>query len=79
MKHPYISDLKIELYKDDTLVRALWNNEGDDRDDIAQLIPVSELKDKAVNGKYTLKVVDGARQDEGKLVRWGIVAEVAAP
>jgi hypothetical protein len=79
VKHPYISDLKIELYKDDTLVRVLWNNEGDDRDDIAQLIPVSELKDKAVNGKYTLKVVDGARQDEGTLVRWGIVAEVAAP
>ena len=78
IKHPYVSDLKIELYKDDALVRVLWNKEGNDRDDIAQLFPVSELAGKAVNGKYTLKVVDGARDDEGSLVRWGIVAEVTA-
>lgn len=79
VKHPYVSDLKIELYKDDALVRVLWNKEGGARDDIAQLIPVTELAGKAVNGKYTLKVVDGARDDAGQLVRWGVVAELAAP
>jgi subtilisin-like proprotein convertase family protein len=30
-----------------------------------------------VAGDYTLKITDGAADDEGTLVRWGIVAEVA--
>lgn len=77
--HSYISDLKIDLYKDGTKVKTLWNKEGGGRDNISQLFAVESLIGKAVNGAYKLKVVDGAREDEGKLVRWGVIAELEAP
>jgi hypothetical protein len=77
IKHTYISDLKIELHKDGTLIQTLWNKEGGSRDDIAQLFPVDALKGQSVAGEYTLKIIDGAADDEGTLVRWGLVAEVA--
>ena len=74
--HPYVGDLRIELLKDGASVKVLWEKRGGGADDIHEVIPVTELNDKPLNGEYTLKVVDGARVDEGKLARWGIVAEL---
>ncbi len=74
--HPYIGDLKIELVKDGVTVKVLWDKIGGGADNIEKLIPVPELAGKALNGAYSLKVVDGAAADVGTLVRWGIVAEL---
>jgi hypothetical protein len=37
---------------------------------------VPELAGKALAGKYTLLVRDVARIDTGKVVRWGVTADV---
>ena len=55
----------------------LRNGEGGGDNDIHDQIDVPALAGKPVAGTYTLKVVDKAKQDVGKIVRWGIVAEVA--
>ena len=74
--HTYIGDLVVTLLKDGSEVVGLRNGVGGGNNDIHDQIDVPALAGKPIAGTYALKVVDKAEQDTGKIVRWGIVAEV---
>lgn len=77
IKHTYVSDLKITLsggaLGSDEIV--LWSNQGGSADDINEVINVEKLAGQDLKGEYTLRIVDSARIDTGKLMRWAIIAE----
>lgn len=77
IKHTYVSDLKIVLsggaLGSEEVV--LWNNKGGSADDINEVINVEKLVGTDLKGEYTLTIVDSARIDTGKLMRWAIIAE----
>jgi hypothetical protein len=74
--HTYVGDLEIVLKKDDGFEKVVRSKEGGSADDIHTQIEVKELAGKALAGAYTLVVRDTARIDTGKLVRWGLSADV---
>ncbi len=76
VKHSYVGDLSIVLQKNGRTVKKLWDKKGGSGDDIHDLINVPEMVGKSLKGVYTLKLVDGAAEDEGSLEQWGIVATV---
>jgi hypothetical protein len=76
VKHTYIGDLKIVLsggaLSEDVV---LWDNKGSGADDINEVINLEQLSGVDLKGDYTLTLVDSARIDTGKLMRWAIIAE----
>lgn len=77
IKHTYVGDLKVTLsggaLGSDEVV--LWDNKGGSADDIVEVINVDALVGADLKGEYTLRIVDSARIDTGKLMRWAIIAE----
>jgi hypothetical protein len=76
IKHTYIGDLKIVLSGGALNGEVvLWDNKGRGADDINEVIKVEQLAGVDLKGDYTLTIVDSARIDTGKLMRWAIIAE----
>ncbi len=73
--HSWISDLKVTLIAPDGTQTVLHDKEGDDGDDIKTTYnDVAGMAGTGVGGDWSLRVVDSASQDVGRLVSWGIVA-----
>jgi hypothetical protein len=69
--HTYRGDLKVTLTKGaDSIV--VHNGTGGSTDNLKQTFPVPALVGKALAGGWTLKVVDTAAQDVGKLNSWSL-------
>lgn len=67
--HTYRGDLTVTLVKgSDSIV--VHNEAGGSADDLKTTFTLTALANKALAGGYTLKVVDGAAQDTGKLNSW---------
>ncbi len=73
--HTYVGDLEIELKKGD-FAKVLRRKEGGSADDLHTQFEVPELAGQSLQGGYTLIVRDLARIDTGKVVRWGVTADV---
>jgi hypothetical protein len=73
VKHTYIGDLKITLTNGTGEDIVLHGNTGGGADDISTFVDVSDLVGVDLKGTWTLKVVDNAAQDVGKVMRWSIV------
>lgn len=77
--HSWISDLKVALVAPDGTEIVLHNHEGADGDDIhatwssGSQSQLAALAGSAIQGTWSLAVVDTASQDVGRLVRWGLV------
>jgi hypothetical protein len=67
--HTYRGDLKVTLTHAG-VTKVVWNNAGGSADDLKQTFTLTEFNNKALEGAWTLKVVDSAAQDTGKLNRW---------
>lgn len=77
--HTYIGDLKVTLSHGDR-VHTLHDRVGGGRDDISGSVVVTTFAGAPVAGEWTLKVVDAAGQDVGRVASWGIeVATGEAP
>jgi C1A family cysteine protease len=67
--HTYRGDLTVTLTKGaDSIV--VHNGAGGSADDLKATFPLPALANKALAGGWTLKVVDGAKYDTGKLNSW---------
>ena len=73
IKHTYIGDLKITLTNGAGEDIVLHANEGGSADDINTLVEVGDLVGVDLKGDWTLKVVDNARIDTGRVLRWGFI------
>ncbi|MEZ4470498.1 MAG: proprotein convertase P-domain-containing protein [bacterium] len=73
IKHTYIGDLKITLTNGTGEDIVLHANEGGSADDINTLVEVGDLVGVDLKGDWTLKVVDNARIDTGRVLRWGFI------
>ena len=77
--HSWIGDLKVTLVAPDGTEIVLHNHEGADGDDISATYTsatspeLTTLDGGAIQGAWSLVVVDTASQDVGRLVRWGLV------
>lgn len=69
--HPYVGDLTVTLSKGDTTV-TLHARSGAGTDDIKRAFDVSDFDGQDAAGTWTLRVVDGARSDAGRLNRWSL-------
>ncbi|MCP4502437.1 MAG: hypothetical protein GY822_20995 [Deltaproteobacteria bacterium] len=86
LKHTYVGDLNVALEAPDGTTVTLHKRGGSSRDDIAGTYgtngdlsaydDLEDLKGLEVNGDWTLKIVDMAGQDVGKLVSWGLNIDV---
>jgi hypothetical protein len=66
--HTYRGDLAVDLYKDGARVKTLVKNVGGSADDLVDTYTVSATEiGSAPNGKWTVKFVDNAAQDVGKV------------
>jgi hypothetical protein len=69
--HTYAGDLKVSLVKGN-VEKVLSANVGGSADDIKKTFTVTGLNGTALNGAWTLKVVDSASLDVGTLNSWKI-------
>ncbi|MBI5535172.1 MAG: proprotein convertase P-domain-containing protein [Deltaproteobacteria bacterium] len=69
--HTWVGDLQITLQHGDASA-VVWDKAGGSKRDIQQSITLSQFADKDIKGTWTLKVVDTAAQDSGKLNSWAI-------
>jgi subtilisin-like proprotein convertase family protein len=78
IRHTWIGDLRVDLIAPDQTTVRLHDRSGADKDDLvatfdlASLPALATLKGRPAQGKWTLRVQDAARLDEGTLVKWGI-------
>jgi subtilisin-like proprotein convertase family protein/subtilisin family serine protease len=76
--HPWIGDLLVELTPPGGAPIRLHDREGRDADNVirtftASAVPgLAALRGKDAKGKWSLRVADVARRDEGKLNRWSL-------
>ena len=71
ISHTYSGDLAVTLVKG-SVSKVLSANVGGSADDIKKTFTVSGLDGVALNGAWTLKIVDNAAQDTGTLNSWKI-------
>ncbi len=82
--HSWISDLKVELRSPAGTSVLLHNREGNDGDDIkrswssADFAELQRLHGEAVQGDWTLHLVDHASADVGRLLFWSLDLQLAA-
>lgn len=69
--HPYVGDLTVTLSKGDTTV-TLHARTGAGADDIKRTFDVDGFDGQDAAGTWTLRVVDSARSDVGRLNRWAL-------
>jgi hypothetical protein len=68
ISHTYRGDLTVSLLKDGAVVKVLAKDEGGSQDNIVETFTLAQSElPSDVNGKWTLKVVDDAAQDVGKV------------
>lgn len=76
IKHTYRGDLRVSLLKDGTEVAVLSDKVGGSADDLVQtftLTPAQLAGTSAGKGKWTLKVVDTAAADTGRIAGFKLV------
>ena len=71
IEHTYAGDLTVSLVKG-TDTKVLSAKVGGSTDNIKKTFTVTGLDGKALTGEWTLKIVDSAAQDAGKLLSWKI-------
>jgi subtilisin-like proprotein convertase family protein len=84
LKHTYVGDLNVSVVAPDGTEVTLHKRGGRGRDDIAGTYGddlkshdrLDALKGLDAKGDWTLKVVDMAGRDVGKLVEWGLQVDV---
>jgi subtilisin-like proprotein convertase family protein len=83
--HPYIGDLRVTLVAPGGAEVVLRDRSGGPADDLhavydsaASGSPLAALHGTPAAGRWTLHVVDTARQDTGRLNRWSVRPRVAA-
>lgn len=68
ISHTYRGDLVVDLLRDGNRIKSLSNKQGGSADDIKQSFTLTAAElGSAVNGTYTLKVVDTAAVDVGTI------------
>lgn len=75
--HPYRADLRVTLLGPDGTLVTLFNQDGDDADNLVTTFDVAQLIGASVAGTYTLEVADLGNLDDGTLNSWSIEAVVA--
>jgi hypothetical protein len=72
--HTYRGDLRVTLEKDGREIKVLHDNAGGSEDNLVETytLSASELGTDR-NGTYTLRIVDSAAQDEGRLNSWKLI------
>ncbi|HOX46141.1 MAG TPA: proprotein convertase P-domain-containing protein [Myxococcota bacterium] len=70
--HTYVGDLSITLGHGGTDV-VVWDNAGGSAQDIHQTFNLTNWNGQAASGTWTLKAVDGAAQDTGRIESWKLV------
>ena len=70
--HPYHGDLRVAVADPSGWVETVLFDGQPDGSGALRLTaaPVNHTGDDAVNGPWTLRVVDGAAENEGTLVSW---------
>lgn len=71
IEHTYIGDLVVELVHGDRTVR-LHDRDGAGTDNLGLSVEVDGFSGTVADGDWTLKVVDAANIDTGRIVRWSI-------
>jgi subtilisin-like proprotein convertase family protein len=78
IRHSWIGDLRVQLAAPDGTTVMLHDRGGADADnlvrayDMSSLPALAALKGRPLAGKWTLRVQDVARADEGQLVKWSL-------
>jgi|GEM_PF-186945 len=76
--HPYVGDLRVELFAPSGVSAVLHDRQGGGADDIRRVFRSSEvpaleaLIGAPISGAWRLQVTDAARADAGMLESWGI-------
>lgn len=65
--HTFRGDLQVQLLRDGTLVKTLFDRTGGSADNLQQTFTLGASEVGSPNGRYTLKVVDTANIDVGTL------------
>ncbi|MFZ4737106.1 MAG: proprotein convertase P-domain-containing protein [Bradymonadia bacterium] len=71
VEHSYVGDLKIEL-SHGSKSAVVWANEGESQQNIEASFDLGGFDGVDASGAWTLKLVDNAAQDAGRLVRWSL-------
>lgn len=71
--HSYRGDLLVTL-EHDGVTEVLHDRTGGSSDDLIRSYTTERFVGKEARGEWTLRVVDSARADVGKLVRWSALA-----
>lgn len=72
IRHTYIGDLRVALTHNGS-ERVLHDNSGGGSDDIRTSVDVSGFAGQDAAGDWTLKIVDSANYDTGRLVGWKLI------
>jgi subtilisin-like proprotein convertase family protein/C1A family cysteine protease len=70
--HPYRGDLTVKLVKEGGPEVMLSDREGSSEDDLKRTFAPVEFNGIDAKGKWTLVVIDGAKQDVGTLNGWSL-------
>lgn len=71
IEHTYRGDLRVSLEKDGRSV-SLVSNEGGGEDDLVRTFDVGDFDGSDAAGTWTLRVIDSAGQDTGRIRSWGL-------
>jgi subtilisin-like proprotein convertase family protein len=71
VEHSYVGDLKIEL-SHGSKSAVVWGNEGESQQNIEASFDLGGFDGVDASGAWTLKLVDNAAEDAGRLVRWSL-------
>ena len=72
VRHTWVGDLRVVL-EHGGKEAVIWNQEGDSAHDIVASFDLGGFDGVDAVGPWTLRLVDTAAQDEGKLERWSLV------
>lgn len=73
IRHSYRGDLIVSI-EHDGVVEILHERTGGSADDLVRSFRTSRFEGMSARGDWTLRVVDAARADLGRLVRWSVLA-----
>ena len=76
--HSYPGDLRISL-EHEGVETVVWDRVGGRADGVWETFTLSQFAGKPAGGLWTLRLVDAAAQDVGRLQRWSLIFAVPAP
>jgi subtilisin-like proprotein convertase family protein len=82
--HTYIGDLRIDITSPEGVSVTLHDHKGGSTDNLQKVFTVADipalqgLQGRAIQGTWTLSIVDSWRMDIGSLKAWRILAKVSA-